>query len=65
MYPAAPPTLLHHLLITPNVPPIDHTLPRLRDQGLTLIGAGTVTTAWTLSMAVYHLPASPNKLSKP
>ena len=34
-------------------------MPRLIDEGITLIGAGTVTTAHVLSTTVYHILANP------
>ena len=57
-------TLVGHLITTSLLPPHELTVPRLMDECLTLIGAGTVTTAWTLSVTVYHLLSNPAKLSR-
>ncbi|KAL1639847.1 hypothetical protein SLS58_007591 [Diplodia intermedia] len=63
----APPTILHDLIANPNthhLPPPELTTPRLTEEAFTLLGAGTVTTAHTLSTTVYHLLANPSKLSR-
>ncbi|OCL07147.1 putative P450 monooxygenase [Glonium stellatum] len=57
-------TLIDHLGTTHLLPPNEITVTRLTDEGLTLIGAGTVTTAWTLSVTVYHLLSNPAKLCR-
>ncbi|OJD36070.1 cytochrome p450 [Diplodia corticola] len=62
----APPTILHDLLANPNsrLPPPELATPRLTEEAFTLLGAGTVTTAHTLSTTLYHLLANPSKLSR-
>lgn len=57
------PTIFHDLLSS-KLPPSGLTLPRLAEEGLTLIGAGTVTTSHTLATTVYHLLSAPSKLSR-
>ncbi|KAJ9665810.1 hypothetical protein H2201_004118 [Coniosporium apollinis] len=57
------PTIFHDLLSS-KLPPSELTLPRLTEEGLTLIGAGTVTTSHTLATTVYHLLSAPSKLSR-
>jgi cytochrome P450 len=37
------------------MPPQEQTLDRLWQDGQTVIGAGTETTAWTLSVIIYHV----------
>ncbi|KAF2665919.1 cytochrome P450 [Microthyrium microscopicum] len=53
-------------LMTTNTALSDHELSinRLTDEGITLLGAGTVTTAQTLSNTVYFLLANPPYLSR-
>ena len=60
----APSTLFHALLRSDTLPASDKTLKRLRDEALIVVGAGTVTTSWALSVSTYHLLASPRILSK-
>ncbi|GME40911.1 Cytochrome P450 [Neofusicoccum parvum] len=61
-----PPTILHSLLTTspPPLPPSELSTPRLTEEAFTLLGAGTVTTASTLATTLYHLLASPPRLSR-
>lgn len=53
---------IFHDLLSSNLPPPEKSLPRLAEEGLTLVGAGTVTTAYTLSTISYHLLANPTAL---
>ncbi|MCJ1308869.1 hypothetical protein MMC25_002524 [Agyrium rufum] len=57
------PTLFHALLQS-NLPSSEKTVPRLKDEAWIVVGAGTLTTAWALSVALYHLLASPRILSR-
>jgi cytochrome P450 len=61
---ARQPTLLSALLSTPNLPSAEKATPRLLDEALTLLGAGTVTTAWTLSVTCYHILSNPHVLHR-
>lgn len=42
----------------------DKSAPRLREEAFQLVGAGIITTAWTLSVATYHLLDNPRILRK-
>lgn len=57
------PTIFHDLLSS-KLPPSELTLSRLAEEGLTLIGAGTVTTSHTLATTVFNLLSAPAKLSR-
>ena len=52
------PTALE-LLLTSTLPVPELETPRLEDEAFTLLGAGTITTAHTLTMIVYHILANP------
>lgn len=56
------PTLFHEILQS-NLPESDKTVSRLKDEAAIVVGAGTLTTAWALSVATYHLIASPRILT--
>lgn len=55
---ASHPTIFHDILGS-NLPPQEQTLDRLWQEGQTIIGAGTETTAWTLSVIIYHVLSNP------
>ncbi|MCJ1396993.1 hypothetical protein MMC11_000185 [Xylographa trunciseda] len=57
------PTVFHELFNS-DVPASERSAQRLVDEGITLIGAGTVTTAHVLSTTVYHTLANPSILRK-
>jgi cytochrome P450 len=54
--------MLDSLLSSSHLAPQDKAPYRLGEEALTLLGAGTVTTAWTLSVTCYHLLANPQIL---
>lgn len=54
-------TILQDLLSS-KLPVEELSTVRLTEEAITLLGAGTVTTAHTLSVIVYHLLAHPDKL---
>lgn len=56
-------TVIHELLHS-NLGPEEKTLDRLRDEGIALVGAGTITTAHHLSTTTFHLLTNPNQLQK-
>lgn len=56
---ASHPTIFHDILES-NLPPEEKELDRLWQEGQTVIGAGTETTAWTLSVIIYHVLANPD-----
>lgn len=51
-------------LLDPNLPPSEKTLARLSEEGLIILGAGSETTANTMSLALYHLTNNPDVLEK-
>ncbi|KAF1977690.1 putative P450 monooxygenase [Bimuria novae-zelandiae CBS 107.79] len=53
------PTALHALLTSP-LPAPELQTPRLEDEAFTLLGAGTITTAHTLTTTLYHVLANPS-----
>ena len=57
------PTLFHEILQS-NLPESDKSVNRLKDEAFIVVGAGTLTTSWALSVATYHLLASPRILRK-
>ena len=57
------PTIFHELLQS-SLPESDKSVSRLRDEAWIVAGAGTITTAWTLSVATFHLLSSPRVLAK-
>ena len=57
------PTLFHEMLKS-DLPAAEKSLPRLVDEGQTIIAAGQVTTAHYLKTTSYHLLANPDILRK-
>ncbi|KAB8291534.1 hypothetical protein EYC80_006336 [Monilinia laxa] len=57
------PTIFHEILSS-DLPSNEKSVERLWQEGQTVIGAGTETTAWTLSVITYHVLANPDILSK-
>jgi cytochrome P450 len=56
---ASHPTALHTLL-TSTLPALELCTSRLEDEAFTLLGAGTLTTAHTLTTLLYHILANPS-----
>ncbi|KAL2061155.1 hypothetical protein VTL71DRAFT_7428 [Oculimacula yallundae] len=52
-------TIFHEILAS-NLPPREKTVDRLMQEGHILIGAGAETTAWTLSVIVFHVLSDPD-----
>jgi cytochrome P450 len=57
------PTIFHEL-INSDITAEEKSVARFVDEGITLIGAGTVTTAHVLSTTSYHILANPEILHK-
>ncbi|KAL8963878.1 MAG: hypothetical protein Q9183_004881, partial [Haloplaca sp. 2 TL-2023] len=57
-------TIFHEMIENDQIKPEEKTQGRLESEGLGLIGAGAVTTAFTLSMISYHVIANPQTLQK-
>ena len=51
-------------LADPALPPEERTLTRLEDEGFIVLGAATETTAYSLSVTLFHLLDNPEILSK-
>ncbi len=56
------PTLFHEILQS-SLPESDKSVSRLKDEAGIVVAAGTLTTSWALSVATYHLLASPRILT--
>jgi len=53
---ASHPTIFHEILQSSDLlPPEERSLDRLWQEGQTIVGAGTETTAWAMSVIVYHV----------
>ncbi|PQE31749.1 cytochrome p450 protein [Rutstroemia sp. NJR-2017a WRK4] len=53
-------TIFHAILESDTLPASEKTLDRLRQEGQTVVGAGTDTTVGVLSMATFHILANPD-----
>lgn len=52
------PTIFHHILES-DLSPQEKELSRLAQEGQTIVGAGTETTAWTMSVITYYVLSNP------
>ncbi|PQE04573.1 cytochrome p450 protein [Rutstroemia sp. NJR-2017a BVV2] len=57
------PTIFHEVLSS-DLPPQEKTIDRLWQEGQTVVGAGTETTAWTLSVLTCHLLSNPSMVAR-
>ncbi|KAK3321170.1 cytochrome P450 [Cercophora scortea] len=57
------PTIFHEILNS-KLPPAEKSFDRLWQDGQVTVVAGTLTTAWALSVTHYHLLATPSALKK-
>jgi len=53
---------IFHEILNSKLPPEENTLARLGDEASVTLAAGTLTTSWTLSVALYYLLKSPSIL---
>jgi cytochrome P450 len=53
------PTILHSLLTSSHLPPAELRSTRLEDEAFTLLGAGTITTAHTLTVIMFYILSNP------
>ena len=53
--PKTPKETVFTALADPALPPEERTLPRLEDEGFIVLGAGTDTTAYALSVILFHM----------
>ncbi|KAK8436054.1 cytochrome P450 [Phyllosticta citricarpa] len=58
------PIIFSALYHTPRLSPGDKSIPRLGAEVGNLVGAGSETTGWSLSVATYHIAASPRITAK-
>lgn len=58
------PTIFHELLSSKILPPEEKTPVRLAQEGQILVQGGTLTSAWALAMAAFHLVHRPEALRK-
>jgi cytochrome P450 len=56
------PATIFHGLFDGTLPPNELSTKRLTEEGLTIIGAGTVTTAHTLTVIFFHLLSNPHSM---
>jgi cytochrome P450 len=59
----AHPTIFYEIIHS-DLPPAEKTTKRLEAEAAAILGAGAVTTAWTLTTAMYHLVVQPEKLNR-
>jgi cytochrome P450 len=57
------PTIFHEILSS-KLPETEKSVPRLAQDGQVTVVAGTLTTAWALSVALFYLLTIPNALKK-
>ena len=57
------PTIFYEIIHS-NLPPTEKTPRRLQQEAAAILGAGAVTSAWTLTVAMYHLAVQPHKLER-
>ncbi|MCJ1476010.1 hypothetical protein MMC13_004674 [Lambiella insularis] len=57
------PTIFYEIIHS-DLPPSEKTPKRLEKEAATILGAGAVTTAWALTVAMYHLAVQPQKLER-
>ena len=56
--------VLFHEILNSKLADSDKSVPRLREEAFQVVGAGIITTAWTLSVATFHLLTNPRILRK-
>lgn len=49
------PTVFHEILYANELPPEEKAIPRMIEEAESLVGAGSVSTAWAVSLTVAHL----------
>lgn len=52
-------TVYHELLANSSLPPSELTVPRLVQEGMAVIGAGTMTTSQTFTLITFHIIDNP------
>jgi cytochrome P450 len=59
----AHPTIFYEIIHS-ELPPSEKTPNRLKEEAAAILGAGAATTAWTLTVAMYHLTVQPQKMRR-
>ena len=57
------PTIFYEIIHS-DLPPAEKLPKRLEGEAAAVLGAGAVTTAWTLTVCMYHLVVEPEKLER-
>ena len=57
------PTIFYEILHS-DLPPAEKSAVRMEKEMAAILGAGAVTTAWTLTLAMYHLTVQPDKMER-
>ena len=63
-YDVGHPTIFHEMLSSKMLPEEEKTPIRLAQEGQILVQGGTLTTSWTLSLALFHVLQQPGVLRK-
>ncbi|KAL9597628.1 MAG: hypothetical protein Q9219_005011 [cf. Caloplaca sp. 3 TL-2023] len=58
------PTIFYEIIHSADLPRSEKQPKRLEGEAAAILGAGAVTTAWTLTVAMYHLTVNPSKLER-
>ncbi|CAJ2500445.1 Uu.00g032980.m01.CDS01 [Anthostomella pinea] len=58
------PTVFREIIASADLPPSEKTPERLQAEAKVIINAGTVTTSWALTSALWHLTDNPDQLAK-
>ena len=58
------PTIFHELISNPTLPASEKGVSRLSEEAKIVVGAGSETTAWALSVITYYLLTQPHTLSR-
>lgn len=58
------PRTIFQSLLESNLPPDDKTLERLRQEGQTIVGAGSDTVSNTLTVTTFHIVDNPENMMK-
>ena len=57
------PTIFYEIIHS-DLPPPEKLPKRLEGEAAAILGAGAVTTAWTLTVCLYHLTVNPEKMAR-
>ena len=57
------PTIFYEIIHS-DLPPSEKTPKRLQGEAAAILSAGAAITAWTLTVAMYHLTVQPQKMDR-